>query len=201
MINVWFSMAFYIPIIQHGSTSNNSIHTISDIPQTKTGVDVWSTETDHYIAESLWLLEWFRTVSWSLPKSSTENYRNRPKIQFRVGQQVFVVKPGIRPTFSELYEGRVAKSKVRKSGSFLLGIYEVYERLSNEINNFILQFYISKTRICISSFFLKINRNIFCQRRTQKIKLSCFNTRTCSLSSFVDCSKTTIFSKSIFDSN
>lgn len=33
---------------------------------------------------------------------------------------------------------RVAKSKVEKSGSFLLGIYEVYERLSNEINNFIL---------------------------------------------------------------
>ena len=68
--------------------------------------------------------------------------------------------------------GEFFSKSVEKSGNFLFGIYEVYERLSNEIKNFILILRLENTDMHII-FFLKINRNIFCQRRTHKIKLFC----------------------------
>jgi len=68
--------------------------------------------------------------------------------------------------------GEFFSKSVEKSGSFLFGIYEVCERLLNEIKNFILTLHLENTNMRII-FFLKINRNIFCRRRTHKIKSFC----------------------------
>ena len=68
--------------------------------------------------------------------------------------------------------GEFFLKSVEKSGSFLFGIYEVNERLSNEINHFIPILRLENTDMPII-FFLKINRNIFCQRHTHKIKSLC----------------------------
>jgi len=48
---------------------------------------------------------------------------------------------------SGIYPENFFQKSVEKSGSFLLGIYEVYERLSNEINNFILILHLENNHI------------------------------------------------------
>ena len=56
--------------------------------------------------------------------------RNRPNIQFVIGQQVFIIKPGIHPAFGELYDGPYTIIKRLGPQTFdVVGIYDKVKRV------------------------------------------------------------------------
>ena len=55
--------------------------------------------------EKIYIKQVRRNIEQQQRKNKLRYDRNRPQVQFMLGQQVFVIIPGCRPTFGELYEG------------------------------------------------------------------------------------------------
>jgi transposase InsO family protein len=70
--------------------------------------DYWN----HFVRSERFYLDQIQHIIRREQERMKRRYdRNRPDISFRIGENVFIARPGIRPTFSQLYEGPFTISK------------------------------------------------------------------------------------------
>jgi hypothetical protein len=77
--------------------------------------------------EKIYMVQVRRNIRHQQLQTKRRFDRNRPNIQFVIGQQVFLIKPGMHPAFGELYDGPY--TIIKQLGPQTFDVVDIYDKV------------------------------------------------------------------------